>query len=197
MGLRQEYQGLYDSAFIACTHIERAHPAGVLRAFLAEQVREDLRRRENAVDSADTSGDVSDDFAALARIVTEYERLCRAVFSDLHHVHRPEPPWRVLAPGRAAVRAPLQVRRRRPVYALRVRADVAEQRGLVWEFQVFQRMDGADDTTEVVTGLLPHGSRDAEAAWDRVLPEWCDELDYGFQALGLDVSLPLPPGPRS
>lgn len=162
---------------------------GVLGTFLDEQVREDLARGEHAIDSADKLSDIADDFAALARTVADYDRLCREVFSDLHHLYRPEPPWRVLAHGRTAVRATLQVRRRQPVFALRVAGDA-------WVFRVFPNLYG-DEGALVVEGTISgdrHDRRVAHAAWERVPPEWCDQLDYGFQALGVKVDLPYRTG---
>lgn len=189
MGLHEDYRALYEGCLSACTHIGAGRRVGVLGTFMAEQVREDLARGEHAIDSADKLSDLADDFAGLARTVADYDRLCREVFSDLHHLYRPEPPWRVLAHGRIAVRAALQVRRRQPVFALHVAGDS-------WVFRVFPNPYD-DEGALVVVGTVAgdrHDRRAARAAWERVPPAWCDQLDYGFQALGVKVDLPYRTG---
>ncbi|GAA4983100.1 hypothetical protein GCM10023205_61030 [Yinghuangia aomiensis] len=189
MDLHEDYRALYQGCLSACAHIGAGRRVGVLGTFLAEQVREDLARGEHAIDSADKLSDVADDFAGLARTVADYDHLCREVFSDLHHLYRPEPPWRVLARGRTAVRATLQVRRRQPVFALHVAGDA-------WMFRVFPNPYD-DERALVVDGTVSgdrHSRRTAQAPWERVPPEWCDQLDYGFQALGVKVDLPYRTG---
>jgi hypothetical protein len=60
-----------------------------------------------------------------------------------------------------------------------------------------------DEGALVVDGTLSGDRHDrldrldrpaARAAWERVPPEWCDQLDYGFQALGVKVDLPYRTG---
>lgn len=193
MALDEDYRALYEGCLHACEHIAAGRRVGVLGTFMAEQVREDLVRGEHAIESADKISDVADDFAGLVRIVADYDRLCREVFSDLHHVSRPEPPWRVPAPGRIAVRAPLQVRRRQPVFALHVAHDRSS-----WVFRVFPTPyseEGAVVVEGTLSGDRLSGDRCvAQAAWEQLPPEWCDQLDYGFQALGVKVDLPYRTG---
>lgn len=210
MDLIARFQGLCDAALFAAECSEDADPVGALDAVLKPWVRAQIAAREGSMSWCDNRQDVAMAVDAVASIAPAYARLRRELFSDLHHVGRPEAPWRKAGPT-LAVRAPLQVWRRRAVYSLLALAPDASLPGLrTWEFRVCA-VAGEGAGAEEVTATHRVMAFREDRHWDvtvQVPPgveeqrDLYEELGYAYTALGINARLagiydPDSGGPRA
>ncbi|MCF2533681.1 hypothetical protein [Yinghuangia soli] len=209
MDLAARYQGACDAALFAAECSEDAYRLGELDTVLKPWVRHEIARREDNLSWCDNSSDLALAVGGVADIAPAYARLRRELFSDLHHIGRPEPPWRKVGPT-LAVRAPLQVWRRRPQYALRVpEGGIAVAGARTWEFTVFARVAaepgagtgvtrtavahrvmafGADSRTGSRDDSRKENIRETTVQVTHELEqqrEHYEELTYGFGVLGI------------
>jgi hypothetical protein len=200
LDLHEQYRRLVDAALFAVTASEDARPLLALDGLLKPWIRANIERTRHSILSADSRLDVADDTQGPISAAYHYLELRRQLFSDLHH-YGPQPPWRLVGGphrGDFAVRASSQARTCRPVFALRAIAGPATEPGTRhWEFTVVTH-DPADPAVRVPVRLsLVETDPDRSGAFPtvrlpddlRAHPDWIDQLDYGFHALGHKVYL--------
>ncbi|WP_331767075.1 hypothetical protein [Embleya sp. NBC_00896] len=194
MDLASRYRGAYQAALFTAECVEDAHRLGALDSLLKPWVRREIALCEHSLNHCDSKMDLADAVSGLAAIAPRYARLRRDLFSDAHHLGRPEPPWRKVGPT-FAVRAPLQVWRQPPAYALLRRDHGSGTAGTQsWEFTVFARSGDPSEPGTTFTAMLFPDSGIGEGTVQVVKElqnqrEWYEQLDYAFLALGRNVGL--------
>ncbi|UGQ11868.1 hypothetical protein LO772_34755 [Yinghuangia sp. ASG 101] len=191
------FQGLCDAVLFAVECSEDDDRLGALDSVLKPWVRAQIASHEGSMSWCDNNQDVALAVRAVLAIAPQYADLRRELFSDRHHVGRPEAPWRKVGPT-LAVRSPLRVWRRRPQYALVALApDLQVPEARTWEFRVFTAVDEGAGTKQVTTTHRVMTFR-TEKHWDvtvQVSPDFeeqrelYEELGYAFTALGVSARL--------
>lgn len=163
---------------------------------------EEVEQRRRSIDDCDSAQDLYDAVGGLVNLGHHYHGLRQELLTDLYHSGR-VPQWRTVGSldrPHFAVRAMSQVHREQPCFALRriatdLRLDPDER--VQWEFTVFPVPTGDQSRYDArITFYVKtvHDSTGLEVAMDvdrllREQPQWMEELDAGFHALGRRVRL--------